>query len=32
LAFCSTRGGLCLRRYCRYSSNFFCTPAKELSV
>lgn len=32
LAFCSTRGGLCLRRYVLYSSNFFWQPARELSV
>uniref|UniRef100_A0A182JFR8 Uncharacterized protein n=1 Tax=Anopheles atroparvus TaxID=41427 RepID=A0A182JFR8_ANOAO len=30
-AFCSTRGGLCLRRYVLYSSSFFCTPASVLS-
>lgn len=32
LAFCSTRGGLCLRRYVLYSSSFFWQPARELSV
>lgn len=32
LAFCSTRGGLCLRLYVRYSSSLFCTPDKELSA
>ena len=27
---CSTRGGLCLRLYSRYSSSFFWTATREL--